>query len=259
MLNKFSMTAGYDEGSAPNNFPSQPSTHRHLRPAPPDANRPATPSEGAPRCLLCVWGTDTRLIGDYDSVETSNGIQASLSGRYATALFELARDAKPVSSGAERSLDTVEASLGRVRATIDQSPEFAALIGSPIISRTDAARTIAATADLIDLDDMTANFLGVLANNRRLSQLPAIIRAFRSLAANHRGETTAEVVSAHPLSETQVDALKDQLRTRVGRDVSIDLSVDPALLGGLVVKIGSQMIDSSIKTRLNSLAHAMKG
>ena len=191
------------------------------------------------------------LIGESDSVETSNGIQASLSGRYATALFELARDAK--------SLDTVEASLGRVRATIDQSPEFAALIDSPIISRTDAAKTIAATADLIDIDETTANFLGVLANNRRLSQLPAIIRAFRSLSANHRGETTAEVASAHPLTDDQVDALKDQLRTRVGRDVSIDLSVDPTLLGGLVVKIGSQMIDSSIKTRLNSLAHAMKG
>lgn len=191
------------------------------------------------------------LIGDCDSVETSNGIQASLSGRYATALFELARDTK--------SLDMVEASLGRVRATIDRSPEFAALIGSPIISRTDAAKTIAATADLIDLDETTANFLGVLANNRRLSQLPAIIRAFRGLAANHRGETTAEVVSAHPLSDDQVDALKNRLRARVGRDVSVDLSVDPSLLGGLVVKIGSQMIDSSIKTRLNSLAHAMKG
>ncbi|MEN2786653.1 F0F1 ATP synthase subunit delta [Sphingomonas qilianensis] len=184
-------------------------------------------------------------------MEHSGGIQASLSGRYATALFELARDA--------RAIDMVEASLARVRAAIDQSPEFAELIASPIIARSAAAKAIAASAELIDIDETTEKFLGVLAQNRRLAQLPAIIRAYRSLAADHCGETTAEVVSAHPLSETQVDALKDQLRARVGRDVAVDLSVDPSLLGGLVVKIGSQMIDSSIKTRLNTLAHAMKG
>ena len=184
-------------------------------------------------------------------METSGGIQASLSGRYATALFELAREAK--------TIDTVEASLANVRATLDQSDEFARLIASPIVSRQDAAAAIAATASAMGIDATTKNFLGVLAENRRLAQLPAIIRAFRALAADYRGETTAEVISAHPLSATQVDALKQQLRTRVGRDVAVDLSVDPSLLGGLVVKIGSQMIDSSIKTRLNTLAHAMKG
>src|SRR3546814_13475981 len=103
------------------------------------------------------------------------------------------------------------------------------------------------------LDGTTANFLGVLAANRRLAQLPAIIRAFRALAAQHRGETTAEVASAHPLSGAQVDALKAALRQRLGRDVAVDLPVDPALLGGLKVRIGSQMIDSSIRTRLPSL------
>lgn len=184
-------------------------------------------------------------------METSGGIQASLSGRYATALFELARDSK--------TIDTVEASLANVRAALEQSREFARLVASPLVSRQDAAKAIAGSAAAMGIDGTTKNFLGVLAENRRLSQLPAIIRAFRLLAANHRGETTAEVTSAHPLSDAQVDALKQQLRTRIGRDVSIDLSVDPALLGGLVVKIGSQMIDSSIKTRLNTLAHAMKG
>ena len=184
-------------------------------------------------------------------METSGGIQASLSGRYATALFELARDSK--------TIDTVEASLANVRAALEQSSEFARLVASPLVSRQDAAKAIAASAGAMGIDDTTKNFLGVLAENRRLSQLPAIIRAFRMLAANHRGETTAEVTSAHPLSAAQVDALKQQLRTRIGRDVSVDLSVDPTLLGGLVVKIGSQMIDSSIKTRLNTLAHAMKG
>jgi F-type H+-transporting ATPase subunit delta len=184
-------------------------------------------------------------------VENSGGIQASLSGRYATALFELARDSK--------ALPKVEASLATVQQALDESADFKALTTSPLIARGPAAKAVAATAGVLKLDATTTNFLGVLAQNRRLSQLPAIIRAFRQLAAAHRGETTAEVISAHPLDAEQVDALKAQLRTRLGRDVTVDLSVDPSLLGGLVVKIGSQMIDSSIKTRLNSLAHAMKG
>ncbi|NIJ22384.1 F-type H+-transporting ATPase subunit delta [Sphingomonas naasensis] len=184
-------------------------------------------------------------------MENSGGIQASLSGRYATALFELARDSK--------ALPKVESSLATVRQALDESADFKALTTSPLIGRTDAAKAVAATAAALKLDQTTSNFLGVLAQNRRLNQLPAIIRAFRQLAAAHRGETTAEVTSAHPLDASQVDALKQQLRTRLGRDVNVDLSVDPSLLGGLVVKIGSQMIDSSIKTRLNSLAHAMKG
>jgi F-type H+-transporting ATPase subunit delta len=184
-------------------------------------------------------------------VENSGGIQASLSGRYATALFELARDSK--------ALPKVEASLATVQQALDESADFKALTTSPLIARGPAAKAVAATAGVLKLDATTTNFLGVLAQNRRLSQLPAIIRAFRQLAAQHRGETTAEVISAHPLDAEQVDALKAQLRTRLGREVTVDLSVDPSLLGGLVVKIGSQMIDSSIKTRLNSLAHAMKG
>lgn len=184
-------------------------------------------------------------------MEISAGIQASLSGRYATALFELARDAS--------AIDTVESSLGRVRDALDQSDDFATLTTSPLVSRADAARAIAATADALDVDPTTRSFLGVLAQNRRLAALPQIIRAFRGLAARHRGKMTAEVASAHPLDPGQVDQIREQLRHRVGREVSIDLSVDPALLGGLVVRIGSQMIDSSIRTRLNTLAHAMKG
>nr|WP_302053952.1 F0F1 ATP synthase subunit delta [Sphingomonas tagetis] len=184
-------------------------------------------------------------------VDNSGGIQASLSGRYATALFELAREGG--------SIETVESSLSTVRQALTDSADFASLTTSPLIGRGDAANGVAAAAKALKLDSLTANFLGVLAQNRRLKELPAIARAFRALAANHRGEVTAEVVSAHPLSNDQVEALKAQLRQRVGRDVNVDLSVDASLLGGLVVKIGSQMIDSSIKTRLNSLAHAMKG
>jgi len=184
-------------------------------------------------------------------VEASGGIQASLGGRYATALFELARDSRTVAA--------VEASLATIRQALADSPEFRALTTSPLIGRADAGRGIAAAARAMKLDKLTVDFLGVLAHNRRLGQLPAIIRAFRGLAAQWRGETTAEVTSAHPLSTAQVDALKQQLRQRIGREVAVELNVDPALLGGLVVRIGSQMIDSSIRTRLHSLAHAMKG
>ncbi|MDB5695115.1 MAG: synthase subunit delta [Sphingomonas bacterium] len=179
------------------------------------------------------------------------GVQASLGGRYALALFELASQAKTIGQ--------VEASLASVRDALDQSDDFRALTNSPIVQRGPATKAVLATADSLGVDATTKSFLGVLAENRRLGQLPAIIRAFRLLAARHRGEVTAEVTSAHPLSDDQVVELKQQLRQRLGREVSVDLSVDADLLGGLVVRIGSQMIDSSIRTRLNALSSAMKG
>ena len=184
-------------------------------------------------------------------MDNSGGIAASLAGRYATALFELARD--------ERQLDSVAASLATLRQTLRDSDDFRELTSSPLISREQATGAVAATAEAMRLDPITTNFLGVLANNRRLSQLPQIIRAFNMLAANHRGETTAEVTSAHPLTDDQVAALQTNLKSRLGRDISVDLTVDPAILGGLMVKVGSQMIDGSIRTKLNTLAHAMKG
>ena len=183
-------------------------------------------------------------------MELSGGIQASLGGRYAYALFELAREAK--------TIDGVEESLVAVRDALAQSDDFRLLTTSPLVARGAAVKAVQAVAESIGIDQTTRNFLCVLAENHRLAQLPAIIRAFRSLAAQHRGETTAEVASAHPLSDEQVDQLKQQLRMRIGRDVNVDLTVDPALLGGLVVRIGSQRIDSSIRTRLNALAHVMK-
>ncbi len=184
-------------------------------------------------------------------MENSAGIQASLAGRYATALFELARD--------EKQLEAVGTSLSSVRQALGESADFKALIASPIVSREQAGKAIAAAAASMGLDPITTKFLGVLAQNRRLAELPQVIRAFNALAAAHRGETSADVTSAHPLDDDQVAALKANLRTRFGRDVAVDLHVDPAILGGLVVKVGSQMIDGSIRTKLNSLAHAMKG
>ncbi|WP_253343827.1 F0F1 ATP synthase subunit delta [Sphingobium sp. OAS761] len=184
-------------------------------------------------------------------METTGGIQASLSGRYAVALFELARDAS--------ALDAVAESLAALKAALGESRDLRDLINSPVLSRDAAGKTIAAVASSMGLDALTANFLGVLAQNRRLAQLPAVIRAYETLLSNHRGEARAEVTSARPLTKTQITALAKSLKARVGRDVAVDAKVDPAILGGLVVKIGSQMIDSSIRTRLNSLATAMKG
>ena len=184
-------------------------------------------------------------------MDNSGGIQASLAGRYATALFGLARD--------EKQLDAVGASLATLKASLADSDDFRTLTTSPLISRDQATAAIAATAKAMQLDPITTKFLGVLAHNRRLGQLGAIIAAFNLLAAEHRGETTAQVTSARPLDQAQVAALKNNLKTRLGRDVVVDLHVEPAILGGLVVKVGSQMIDGSIRTKLNSLAHAMKG
>ena len=184
-------------------------------------------------------------------METSGGIQASLSGRYATALFDLARESK--------SLAQVEASLATVSQALSESSDFKALTTSPLIGRADAAKAVAATAGALKLDPTTAKFLGVLATNRRLDQLGAVIRAFGQLVARHRGETTAEVTSAHPLSDAQVNDLKAKLKSQLGREVSVDLNVDPAILGGLIVKVGSRQIDGSIRTKLNTLATAMKG
>ena len=184
-------------------------------------------------------------------MDNSGGIQASLAGRYATALFELARD--------EKQLGAVGASLAALKQALAESPELRALTTSPLTSRGDALKTVAAVAEAMKLDPISAKFLGVLASNRRLGQLGAVIRAFDMLAADQRGETRAELISARPLDDDQVEAVKANLKSRLGRDVTVDLSVDPAILGGLVVKVGSQMIDGSIRTKLNNLTQAMKG
>ena len=184
-------------------------------------------------------------------MDISGGIQASLSGRYALALFELANE--------QKKLETVGNDLAAVRQALGESDDFRALTTSPLIRRDEAVKAVAATAEAMQLDGITANFLGVLARNRRLAQLPGVIRAFNMLAARHRGEITAEVTSARALDEDQVDAIRQTLRKRMGRDIAVDLNVDPAILGGLVVQIGSQRIDGSIRTKLNNLALAMKG
>jgi len=188
-------------------------------------------------------------------VENSGGIQgnitAGLAGRYASALFDLARESNDI--------DNVQKSLSVLKAGLAESADLAALVSSPVISRTDAANAIAAVAKSLKLDSLTTKFLGVLAENRRLAKVAGMIDAFNAIVAAHRGEVTAKVTSAHPLTAEQLKTLAANLKTRVGRDVQIATTVDPAILGGLVVQLGSQLIDGSIRTRLNSFAQAMKG
>jgi F-type H+-transporting ATPase subunit delta len=184
-------------------------------------------------------------------VETSGGIRASLAGRYASALFDLARD--------QRQIESVGNSLDALGQALLDSKDFVELVSSPLVSRDEAGKAFAAIAPQLGLDPITTNFLGVLARNGRKNEVRNIIRAFRRLAAEHRGETTADVITARPLNDDQLAALKQQLRSRAGRDVAIDATVDPNILGGIVVKLGSQQIDASIRTKLNRLAQAMKG
>ena len=183
-------------------------------------------------------------------MDISAGIQASLAGRYASALFDLASENGTVTA-VESDLDTLDRALG-------ESPELAALTTNPKVGRQDAMKTFAALADAMKLSPLTANFLGVLAQNRRLGQLPNVIRAFRTIAAAQRGELTAQVTSAHPLTDSQVETLRAKLTAREGRTVKLTTRTDPDLLGGLVVTLGSKRIDASIRTRLNTLAQAMK-
>jgi F-type H+-transporting ATPase subunit delta len=183
-------------------------------------------------------------------VDISAGIKASLAGRYASALFDLASENGKVTP--------VESDLEKLGAALAESAELAGLTTNPQLTRDVQGTAIAAVAKKLKLAPLTTQFLGVLAANRRLAKLPAIISAFKAIAAAQRGEVTATVTSAHPLSADQLAALKTKLTAREGRTVMLTASVDPDLLGGLVVTIGSQRIDASIRTRLNSLATAMK-
>jgi F-type H+-transporting ATPase subunit delta len=176
---------------------------------------------------------------------------ASMAGRYAAALFDLARD--------ERQLPQVEADLAAFQSMLDASADLRRLVRSPVISAEDQAKALDAILGKAGLSGLTANFFRVIARNRRLFAVADMIRDFRALLARERGEVSADVASAHPLTPDQLAALKDALRVQIGKDVQVNARVDPALLGGLIVKVGSRMIDSSLRTKLNNLKVAMKG
>ena len=184
-------------------------------------------------------------------MENSGGITASLQGRYASALYELAADNKAVSA--------VEGDLEKLGQAIAASGDLAALIRNPRLTRDGAHAAMIALGKHLGIAPLTQQFLGVLADNRRLSKLPQIVSAFAGIAAASRGEMAATVTSAHPLDAKQIAAIAAKLKAREGKDVKLTATVDPEILGGLIVRIGSTQIDSSIRTRLNTLAQAMKG
>ena len=173
-----------------------------------------------------------------------------VAGRYAAALFGLAQD--------EGALETVEADLETLRAAIAGSDELRNFLRSPVYGRDDQANAIAAIAKKAGIGALTSNFLALAAKNRRLFALEDMINAFGALAAQHRGEVSAEAVSAAALNDEQTKALRHEVEAMVGKAVKLETRVDPELLGGLVVKIGSQMVDASLKTKLNRLKTVMK-
>ena len=176
---------------------------------------------------------------------TDEPMMAGMAGRYAGALFELA--------SAQNATAAVEADLGRFEQMLAESEDLSRLVKSPVISADDQAKALGAVLTKAGASPLTMNFFNVLAKNRRLFAAPEMIRGFRSLAAKARGEVTAEVSSAVALTDAQVAELKQTLKASVGKDVTLAAKVDPSLLGGLVVKIGSRMIDSSLKAKLSSL------
>ena len=174
-----------------------------------------------------------------------------MAGRYATALFELAAE--------RHALDQVERDLATLEQALTASADLGRLIRSPVIGREDQGRAMAALAGKLGLGEITCNFLGVLAGQRRLGALPGVAAAFKRLLAVHRGEETAEVVSAVPLDEDELASVKSAVARYAGRPVQLSASVDPALLGGIVVRVGSRMIDASLKTKLQNLELSMRG
>jgi F-type H+-transporting ATPase subunit delta len=176
---------------------------------------------------------------------------SGVSGRYASALFELARE--------QNELDKVDQDLGKFQAMLDQSPDLARLVKSPAFAAEEQERALGAVMDWASIGATTGNFLKVVTRNRRLFAAEDMIKGFRQQLALHRGEMTAEVQSATPLSNEQLAALKATLKASYGKDVRLDAKVDPSLLGGLVVKVGSRMFDSSLRTKLMNLKVVLKG
>ncbi|RXH23547.1 ATP synthase F0F1 subunit delta [Bradyrhizobium nanningense] len=175
---------------------------------------------------------------------------SGVSGRYATALFELARDQKVV--------DEVKADLEKFEALLNESADLKRLVRSPVFAADAQSKALAAVLDKAGIAGISANFLKVLTANRRLFAVADVIRAYRVLVAKFKGETTADVTVAEALSDKNLDALKVALKSVTGKDVALNLKVDPAIIGGLVVKLGSRMVDGSLRTKLNSIKHAMK-
>jgi F-type H+-transporting ATPase subunit delta len=184
-------------------------------------------------------------------VAGTQSIVSGMAGRYASALFELALE--------EKALDSVKADLEKFDAMLAESPDLERLVRSPVFSADDKLKALSAILDKAGIKGLAANFLRVLTTNRRLFAVSDVVRGYRALVARHRGEVTAQVTVAEKLSDKNLAALKDALKSKTaGKDIDLDVKIDPSIIGGLIVKVGSQMVDSSLRTKLNSIKLAMK-
>jgi F-type H+-transporting ATPase subunit delta len=183
-------------------------------------------------------------------VAGAQGIVSGMAGRYATALFELALEASAV--------DSVRSDLARFDALISESADFTRLIRSPVFSADEQTNALTAVLDRAGIAGLAAQFLKVVASNRRLFAARDMVRGFNELVAKHKGEVTAQVTLAEKPSDAHLAAIRDTLNAVTKKDVQVDVNVDPAIIGGLIVKVGSRMVDSSLRTKLNAIKHAMK-
>ncbi|HUC49397.1 MAG TPA: F0F1 ATP synthase subunit delta [Xanthobacteraceae bacterium] len=181
---------------------------------------------------------------------TEEPIISGMAGRYATALFDLAKEAN--------AIDAVQADLARFDALVGDSADLLRLVRSPAFSTAEQLKALTAVLDRAGIGGLAANFLKLVTSNRRLFAVRDMIRAFGDLVAQHRGEATAQVTVAEQLKDEHVQALRSALKAVSGKNVALDIKVDPAIIGGLIVKLGSRMVDSSLRTKLNAIKHAMK-
>jgi F-type H+-transporting ATPase subunit delta len=184
------------------------------------------------------------------AVAGEDPITSGMAGRYATALFELALELK--------AIDPVKRDLERFEALLAESEDLQRLVRSPVFGADEQARALGAVLAKAEIGGLAANFLLLVAHNRRLFAVRDMIKAYRARVARHKGEVTAQVTVAEPLSEAHFAALKDALKSVTKQDVEVDITVEPAMIGGLVVKLGSRMVDSSLRTKLNAIRFAMK-
>jgi F-type H+-transporting ATPase subunit delta len=184
-------------------------------------------------------------------VSTDDPMMARMPGRYAAALFDLAKD--------QRQLDKVAADVATFQGMVVASEDLRRLLRSPVIPAAEQGRALGAVLAAAGIAGLTANFLKLVAHNRRLFAVAAMLESFLALLARERGEVRAEVTTAHPLTAAQLELLSDTLKAQLGTRVKVDTQVDANLLGGLIVKVGSRMVDGSLRTKLNNLKVAMKG
>lgn len=190
------------------------------------------------------------MANQADTSSTNSGAVSGVAERYASALFDLAV--------AEKKIPAVEKDLKRIGALLDGSADLQRLIKSPVFAAEDQAAAVSAVLKKAKISGLVANFINVVASNRRLFAVPGMLVSFRQKLAEHRGEINAQVTVAHKLTPAQSKELKATLKGVVGKDVALDVTVDPSLLGGMIVKVGSRQIDTSLKTKLSSLKLALK-